>query len=107
MHRGDVHDLSVFLGAHERSDRTGEEERAVEIRADDRFPLVVFHVPYRTVAADSGIVHQDLHTPEVLLDLMNEALHVPAVSDVARSEEDPHLHLSKGTGNPLRIEPRL
>jgi hypothetical protein len=107
VHRRDIHDLTVLLRAHERDDRSGEVERAVQIRAKNRVPLVVLHVPQRPIATDARIVHQDVEPAQFLLRLRDKSVHVASIAYIAWAAENPDRHLPKLLLDLLGVDARL
>ena len=73
-HRGDVDDAAAARLHHAAHDQLGQPEHRLEIGVDDRIPLVVLHAHRQVVAGDAGIVDQDRHGAEALLDLADHGL---------------------------------
>src|SRR3546814_4016041 len=60
----DVHDRAATAGHHHRQHGAAHEEGAVEDDGHDLAPLAVTHLGERHLAADCGVVHQDVKSEE-------------------------------------------
>ena len=62
--RRDVDDAAVALLLHHRRRVAGAVERALEVHADHRVEVGLFHLDERLVAHDAGVVHEDVDRAE-------------------------------------------
>ena len=58
-------------------------ENAVKIGVDDLCPLLCGHLMEHAVTGNSGVVHQNIYTPEALHDLLSGGFHLLVFGDIA------------------------
>src|SRR5437879_2501376 len=82
--RGHADDPSPAALAHAGKHRARHLHGAGEVHAEVELPVLVAHVLELTHRVDHpGVVHADVHRPQLALDAVDDGLDLPGVADVA------------------------